>query len=715
MGAEIDPRKGRIRNAARSARLGILAAASGAAASLAFAAAAAAAGWDARVVLVAAVAGLVLLALVRRLLRRLVLEPLERVAAACRRVGEGDRGARAPLRGGNEMRAAAREVNALAAMVEELGTLAATDPVSGLSNDRRFGEVLRIEVERARRENGSMTLALIDLDAFRAVSDVRGRAFGNELLRRVAEELRLAIRMSDLAARVEGDEFGLVLGGANAREAEVILERARAAVREVQVDGVPLGFACGWACYPEDAADAEALRACAEAALSAAKEGAVGATRRYDVGRMNATHMAGLRRDVNAVLGRPGGMSPVFQPIAALATGRIQGYEALTRFSGLPRRTPEEWFLVARRCGLGPALEARAIELALSAHRTWPGGIELSLNLSPGALGSPEVAAALPDDLGSVVIELTEHELAADDGALRAELAALRERGARIAVDDAGAGYAGLQQVMRVRPDRIKLDRALIGGVHADPARAALVESFVRFAQRTGAEVCAEGIEREQDLLALADLDVAYGQGFVLGPPARQRTDINPSIAGTLMQRSLASTLELSAEPGALVNGDHRLAILSERLSAADSVEEVDDLVRGIAREVDADEVTALLTNGPGELVASVPTRAWLPRRERLNIALYPALTAVLVRHEAHQILLEKGGAGIGELGLLGASGFRSMLMVPIVGCGRTHGLLAAFSRAERPWSRTETNRARLIAYQLGPALERFELESLPG
>jgi diguanylate cyclase (GGDEF)-like protein len=702
--------RARLRRAARSARVRILASFAAAALTLALAAAGAASSWDPRVTLVAAAAGLGLLGLSSRLLTGLVFRPLEALADACRLLRGDERGARAPLLGGPELRAAAYEVNELAALAEELDELAATDPVSGLANDRRFGEALGIEVERARRQGEPMALAMIDLDAFRPVNELHGRAFGDELLRRVADGLRLAVRVSDLAARVGGDEFGLVLGGASAQEAELILERARAAVAAVVVEGAPLGFAAGLACFPEDAADAPALRACAEAALTTAKDDADGKTRRYDVRRMRASHVAGLRLEVMALLSRPGAMSPVFQPIASLATGRIKGYEALTRFSGLPRRTPQEWFVLARRCGLGPALEARAIELALGAHRTWSRGGELSLNLSPAALGSAEVMAVLPDDLSGFVIELTEHELAADAEELQAELAALRERGAQIAVDDAGAGYAGLQQVMRVRPNLIKLDRSLIEAVHADPAKAALIDSFVRFARRTGAEVCAEGIEREQDLLVLADLDVAYGQGFVLGPPAGYRTEINPSIAVTLMQRSLGSKLDLNAPPDSFGNTDQRLVVLSERLYSADTVEQVRDVVGSIAPEIDADDVCVLLTNGPGELTGSLPERDWLPEPERLNVSLYPTLTAVLVRHEAHQVLLEQEDAGIGELSLLGASGYHSMLMVPIVARGRTHGALVAFSQAERPWSRTETNRARLIAYQLGPALDRLEL-----
>src|SRR3954453_7768621 len=209
----------------------------------------------------------------------------------------------------------------------------------------------------------------------------------------------------------------------------------------------------------------------------------------------------------------PDGVVPVYQPLGSLQTGQIAGFEALARFPHPPARRPDEWFTIASRCGLGPQLERRAIEAALAAGPR-PAGTYLSFNLSASALMSDEVVDALPDDLTDVVIEITENAGVSDADALAARLRPLRERGARVAMDDAGAGYSGLQQVMKIQPDLIKLDRALVANVDSDPAKAALIDSFVRFAARTGAAVCAEGIETPEELKVLADLNVTYGQGF---------------------------------------------------------------------------------------------------------------------------------------------------------------------------------------------------------
>jgi EAL domain-containing protein (putative c-di-GMP-specific phosphodiesterase class I) len=146
------------------------------------------------------------------------------------------------------------------------------------------------------------------------------------------------------------------------------------------------------------------------------------------------------------------------------------------------------------------------------------------------------VRASLPPKLEDVVIEITEHELAPQDGALEAGLAELRSRGARIAIDDAGAGYAGLQQVMRVQPDIIKLDRSLVSAVDQDSARAALIEFFVVFAKRIGADVCCEGIETAGELAALSMLGVKLGQGYLLGRPSTPWAPIAPPAVSAIAQ-----------------------------------------------------------------------------------------------------------------------------------------------------------------------------------
>ena len=144
------------------------------------------------------------------------------------------------------------------------------------------------------------------------------------------------------------------------------------------------------------------------------------------------------------------------------------------------------------------------------------------------------------------MIEITEHELAAEDGALEEGLARLAPRGARIAVDDAGSGYAGLKQLMRVQPDVIKLDRALIEGIHNDWAKTALVEFFVMFARRVGAGICTEGIETIDELRTLVNLGVNFGQGYLLGRPAEPWAQVSPEITRALATGALRTHMARS-------------------------------------------------------------------------------------------------------------------------------------------------------------------------
>ncbi len=235
------------------------------------------------------------------------------------------------------------------------------------------------------------------------------------------------------------------------------------------------------------------------------------------------------RREIEALLRRPEAIRPVFQPLVELATGRIGGYEALSRICG--DRRPDQWFLQAHRVGLGPELEAAALRAALAVPGR-PASTFLALNVSPVALLTPVVQAALPADLSKYVIELTEHELFAADAVLDEVLDAMRLRGARVALDDAGAGYAGLQQLIRVAPDILKLDRSLVHGAHADPSRVALIEALASFAADTGAAVCGEGVEDLEDLRALARVDVTYAQGYAVAGAAAHWPRLAPGVAG---------------------------------------------------------------------------------------------------------------------------------------------------------------------------------------
>jgi EAL domain-containing protein (putative c-di-GMP-specific phosphodiesterase class I) len=263
--------------------------------------------------------------------------------------------------------------------------------------------------------------------------------------------------------------------------------------------------------------------------------------------------MLGMRTlpDCRPLLAGPDDLTLVFQPIVDLAGATVAGYEALARFPGTSG--PDVWFAAAAECGLGAELEALAIHKALAAVPTLPDDTFLTVNVSPHLLGTPVVQEAFAGrpDLRRVVVELTEHSPVDDLEALRRETDALRARGALIALDDAGSGYSGLQQLAAMRPQIVKLDRALVADADTDPVRMALAEMVGEFAGRIDAWLLAEGIETGAELAAFMRLGVPLGQGWVLGRPSSDFAPLAPEVVTLL--RSQAARVRLTESVASLL------------------------------------------------------------------------------------------------------------------------------------------------------------------
>ena len=209
------------------------------------------------------------------------------------------------------------------------------------------------------------------------------------------------------------------------------------------------------------------------------------------------------------------------QPIRDLATWEPVGYEALARFPLEPNQPPSRWFDDAGEVGLRVDLELAALSATLETSDRLPEARFLAVNIGPEAILSQRFAETLgAHGLDRIVLELTEHAPIEDYEQLQAVLAPLREQGLRLAVDDAGAGFASLRHILRLAPDIIKLDRELTNGLDADVPRRALARALITFAETVGATIIAEGVEQEAEVAALRMLGVRYGQGYHLGRPA---------------------------------------------------------------------------------------------------------------------------------------------------------------------------------------------------
>jgi diguanylate cyclase (GGDEF)-like protein len=644
-------------------------------------------------------------------LRRAASRPLKRLGSAVELLAAGEPADVTGVGGAAEVRSISARLHGLASAIAELTAQATTDPLTGVANRRSFYTALEAELKRAGRTGAPVTLVLIDLDGFKEINDTHGHPFGDGVLQTIAEKLRNGLRATDVLARVGGDEFAILLPATARENAATLIKRARDEAA-ASVGGVSLTWSAGVATYPVDARDSATLVECADAALYCAKSTGSSSICNYDPETAQPQQTGGDLAAVQAVLDEPDGVVPVFQPIVSLSTGQVAGYEALARFPHPPARRPDEWFAVAQRVGLGPELEARAVRAATEAGDR-PAGTFLSFNLSSSALMSDVAIAALPGDLSDIVIEITEHERVGDDERLTARLEPLRKRGARIAVDDAGAGYSGLQQMMRIQPDIIKLDRSLVANVDADPAKAALIDSFVRFARRTGAIICTEGIETPEELKVLADLDVTYGQGFGLARPAAPWAKVDAWVPGTLRSREPRLVTSNGngnggGNGGGSVdeNADLRLASLTSRLANVRSPDELRAMSALVASELGADEVAYLCRGAETGTLEPLSDQPWLPLGTVLRLSNYPTLREMLANQQIQQVLVNDATADLGELSLLGRSGHGSMLLAPLVSHGDVAGVMVALAAAERRWTRAEESLARILGHQLGAVVD---------
>lgn len=207
------------------------------------------------------------------------------------------------------------------------------------------------------------------------------------------------------------------------------------------------------------------------------------------------------------------------QPIHFLSDNRAAGVECLARFPDAGARGPDCWFNEADEIGLGVELEMLAVRSALATLPYVPVGHYLSINASPATIISGALEQALADHDGQqLVIEVTEHHEVTDFSALAKALRAISPK-ARIAIDDVGAGYAGLRHIVDLAPDILKLDMSLTRDIFRDPARRALASALVSFSEEIGCSLVAEGIECSEERDIMADLGITYGQGYFFSPP----------------------------------------------------------------------------------------------------------------------------------------------------------------------------------------------------
>jgi len=264
-----------------------------------------------------------------------------------------------------------------------------------------------------------------------------------------------------------------------------------------------------------------------------------------------SSHDAEWSAALQRILADPRRVRVHYQPIVDLQRGTVRGYEALARFPEAPDVPTVAWFDAAARLGFAGALEAQVMTAALVARPLLLRNRFIAVNLSPTALVSDEVAAALQASprLDSIVLELTEDGGPQDTLRLRAAIDLLRARGAGLAVDDGGAGYGSLDRIMALRPQFLKIDGSVTQGIADDPSRIAMVRTLSDLAARLEAWVVAEGIESDEQLDQLARLGVPLGQGYALARPAPAMAEIDRDLVRRMRQRALSGVRGTGVAP----------------------------------------------------------------------------------------------------------------------------------------------------------------------
>jgi len=443
------------------------------------------------------------------------------------------------------------DVTPLKAAEARIEHLVERDPLTGLGNRANFRTALEGMLASKRRG----VLILVDLDRFRAANDRHGHAFGDALLIEAGRRLRDTVRPSDLVSRLGGDEFAILAYGVGADGAFPLAERLRQSLRRPLMIGgveVALSASLGIACAPDHGAKADVLLRAADLALyEARREGGDSAALFQPLLRERSEQRAELREAFAEALAADE-LELHLQPQQDMESGRMVGAEALIRWHStrLGRWvSPAELLPAAAEAALLPQLDRFVLRRALELLAGWGDRADaprhLAINITIATLHDPgfalEVAAALsaagvaPERLE---IEIPEDLAIKDLPAVARTLAALREVGVPLSLDDFGGGHSGLPHVVRLPVQRLKLDRSITAGLPDDPKSYAVLRATMALARGMGIEVIGEGVETEGQAFALRRAGCKIIQGWLIARPMRPEELVPPRPAGKQLARA---------------------------------------------------------------------------------------------------------------------------------------------------------------------------------
>jgi diguanylate cyclase (GGDEF)-like protein/PAS domain S-box-containing protein len=443
------------------------------------------------------------------------------------------------FRGRQAMFVVAEDITERRHLHAQLVKLAHHDALTGLPNRTLLGQRMNQGFAAARERGHRAAIICIDLDRFKQVNDRYGHAIGDECLKRVGTMLTRRLRGMDTVARTGGEEFTIVLGEVESVTAAGIVAKAllQAFSAPVEVEGhqVVLGASMGVAVYPDHGDDAPQLWRNADAAMYRAKR--AGGGRHFLVAddiTTAAAESSGVDTHMRATL-QEGGFQLQYQ-LQYKLSGEIRGVEALLRLPhpNLGSVSPDRFIAIAEENGLIHSLGKWVLEEACRQLMLWNAKREspvcVAINISPLQLIRPdfltEVQQAVSEsgiDPKWLEMEITERVVLNVDeiGKRMTELAAM---GIRFAVDDFGTGYSSLQHLHRLPISTLKIDRSFVHQLCESSRSYSLVKSIIAMGHSLQMEVIAEGVEHEDQMQVLRDLDCDCIQGFLLSRPSPPET-----------------------------------------------------------------------------------------------------------------------------------------------------------------------------------------------
>lgn len=226
------------------------------------------------------------------------------------------------------------------------------------------------------------------------------------------------------------------------------------------------------------------------------------------------------REAIEAACANLDAISPVYLPVVELSKRAVRGYELLARFSGGPAAPPGMWFESAAKLGLTAPLERRIMRAGFVTADALPEGTFVAINVTAEALLSKQIQELFKqrETYDNIVLEVSEEDV--QKPGVDEALTPFRAGGGRLAVDDVGAGFSNLRDVLAMKPDMLKVDREIVRGIERDPVRKAIIEGLALMAQRLEIPLLAEGIEKREELAELERFGVPLGQGYLFGEPS---------------------------------------------------------------------------------------------------------------------------------------------------------------------------------------------------